>query len=134
MAKIYFNTRDDLTAVDVNEIAVAQANGNYTKIVTRHRREIMVTTGISKVAGALNDIKGDKPLFVRLGRSLIVNHDLLLKIDLQRQTLVLTCDGHDIRVGLPKGTLKTYKDAIVKSIEIQRDGDDNTGDGRQPAL
>lgn len=134
MAKIYFNTRDDLTAVDVNEIAVAQANGNYTKIVTRHRREVTVTTGISKVESALRDIKGDKPVFVRLGRSLIVNHDLLLKVDLQRQMVVLTYDGHDIRVGLPKGTLKTYKDAIVKSIEIQRDGDDYIGYGRQPAV
>lgn len=134
MAKIYFNTRDDLTAVDVNEIAVAQANGNYTKIVTRHRREVTVTTSISKVESALRDVKGDKPVFVRLGRSLIVNHDLLLKVDLQRQMVVLTYDGHDIRVGLPKGTLKTYKDAIVKSIEIQRDGDDYIGYGRQPAV
>lgn len=134
MAKIYFNTRDNLTAIDVNDIAVIQANGNYTKIVTAYRRELMLSSGISKVEGALQAIEGDKPLFIRLGRSLIVNHNLLQRIDLARQMLVLSCQGNDIRVRLPKATLKTYKNAIVKSIDIRNHGNDNTGFGRQPAV
>ena len=44
MAKIYFNTRDELTAVDSEKIAVIQANGNYSKIVTIYRKEIMLTS------------------------------------------------------------------------------------------
>ncbi len=134
MAKIYFNTRDDLTAIDANDIAVIQANGNYTRIVTAYRRELTLSSGISKVEGALRGIGGDKPLFIRLGRSLIVNHNLLRKIDLARQLLVLSCQGNDIRVSLPKATLKTYKNAIVKSIGIRNHGDNNTGHGRQPAV
>lgn len=43
MAKIYFNTRDELTAIDSENIAVIQANGNYSKIVTIYRKEIMLT-------------------------------------------------------------------------------------------
>ena len=49
MAKLFFNTRDELTVVDSEEIAVIQANGNYSKILTIYRKEIMLSSGISKV-------------------------------------------------------------------------------------
>lgn len=48
MAKLFFNTRDELTVVDSEEIAVIQANGNYSKILTIYRKEIMLSSGISR--------------------------------------------------------------------------------------
>ena len=69
MAKIYFNTRDELTAVDSENIAVIQANGNYSKIVTIYRKEIMLTSGITKVEQVLKSVNDTKSRFVRVGRS-----------------------------------------------------------------
>ena len=56
--------------------------------------------------------------FVRLGRSLIVNHRYLYKIDIMKQLVILT-DGskEEIRLNLPKPIVKTYKKAIAMSME-----------------
>lgn len=119
MAKFFFNTRDELTVIDSEEIAVVQANGNYSKVLTIYRREIMLTSGISKVEQVLKNLKEKKSKFVRVGRSLIVNHSFLQKIDLMKQVMVLSGQGNEIKVNVSKKTLKIYKDAIAKSIKIK---------------
>ena len=119
MGKLFFNTRDELTVVDSEEIAVVQANGNYSKVLTIYRREIMLTSGISKVEQVLKNLKEKKSKFVRVGRSLIVNHSFLQKIDLMKQVMVLSGQGNEIKVNVSKKTLKIYKDAIAKSIKIK---------------
>lgn len=119
MAKLFFNTRDELTVVDSEEIAVVQANGNYSKVLTIYRREIMLTSGISKVEQVLKNLKEKKSKFVRVGRSLIVNHSFLQKIDLMKQVMVLSGQGTEIKVNVSKKTLKIYKNAIAKSIKIK---------------
>lgn len=119
MAKLFFNTRDELTVIDSEEIAVVQANGNYSKVLTIYRREIMLTSGISKVEQVLKNLKEKKSKFVRVGRSLIVNHSFLQKIDLMKQVMVLSGQGNAIKVNVSKKTLKIYKDAIAKSIKIK---------------
>jgi hypothetical protein len=53
MAKLYFNTRDELTCLDSELIAVVQASGNYSRVVYITKREIMLTVGISKMEGIL---------------------------------------------------------------------------------
>lgn len=119
MAKLFFNTRDEFTVIDSEEIAVVQANGNYSKVLTIYRREIMLTSGISKVEQVLKNLKEKKSKFVRVGRSLIVNHSFLQKIDLMKQVMVLSGQGNEIKVNVSKKTLKIYKDAIAKSIKIK---------------
>ena len=119
MAKLFFNTRDELTVIDSEEIAVVQANGNYSKVLTIYRREIMLTSGISKVEQVLKNLKEKKSKFVRVGRSLIVNHSFMQKIDLMKQVMVLSGQGNEIKVNVSKKTLKIYKDAIAKSIKIK---------------
>ena len=105
MAKIYFNTRDELTAIDSENIAVVQANGNYSKIVTIYRKEIMLTSGITKV------------------------EEVLIK-----QQMVLSCQGNEIKINVSKKTLKVYKDAIAKSIKIKNNETDSFRNGGESAL
>lgn len=134
MAKIYFNTRDELTAVDSENIAVIQANGNYSKIVTIYRKEIMLTSGITKVEEVLKSVNDTKSRFVRVGRSLVVNHSYLQKIDLIKQQMVLSCQGNEIKINVSKKTLKVYKDAIAKSIKIKNNETDSFRNGGESAL
>lgn len=134
MAKIYFNTRDELTAVDSENIAVIQANGNYSKIVTIYRKEIMLTSGITKVEEVLKSVNDARSRFVRIGRSLVVNHSYLQKIDLIKQQMVLSCQGNEIKINVSKKTLKVYKDAIAKSIKIKNNETDSFRNGGESAL
>ena len=134
MAKIYFNTRDELTAVDSENIAVVQANGNYSKIVTIYRKEIMLTSGITKVEEVLKSVNDARSRFVRIGRSLVVNHSYLQKIDLIKQQMVLSCQGNEIKINVSKKTLKVYKDAIAKSIKIKNNETDSFRNRGESAL
>lgn len=134
MAKIYFNTRDELTAIDSENIAVIQANGNYSKIVTIYRKEIMLTSGITKVEQVLKSTNDARSRFVRIGRSLVVNHSYLQKIDLIKQQMVLSCQGNEIKINVSKKTLKVYKDAIAKSIKIKNNETDSFRNRGESAL
>lgn len=134
MAKIYFNTRDELTAIDSENIAVVQANGNYSKIVTIYRKEIMLTSGITNVEEVLKSVNDTKSRFVRVGRSLVVNHSYLQKIDLMKQQMVLSCQGNEIKINVSKKTLKVYKDAIAKSIKIKNNETDSFRNRGESAL
>lgn len=129
MNKLYFNTRDELTCIDINLVAAVQADGNYSKVIYVTQKEIILTHGISKVEEALKMCNDSRNTFVRLGRSVVINHAFLQKIDLQKSVLVLG-DGqkNEIKLSLPKQVLKTYREAVIKKIEIQgskRYGRDN---------
>lgn len=135
MSKLVFNTRDELIVVNTDLIAVIQANGNYSRIVYMNKRELTLTMGITRVEAAMANVKNKRHKFIRLGRSLIVNHSYLQKIDMLKQQLVLSDGVNDIRVSLSKRMLKSYKDAIVKSLKIKNDGKaNNPGNGGDAAV
>lgn len=121
MAKLYFDTRDELICIDTDLVAVVQANGNYSRAVYITKREIILPHGISKVEEILKEYNNVHSRFVRLGRSIVVNHHFLQKIDVLKQTLILS-DGakNEIRITIPKQILKSYKNATVKSIKIKQ--------------
>ena len=120
MAKLYLNTRDELTCIDASKVAVIQANGNYSRVVYITKRELMVTYGISQLEETLKAYNNKDNRFIRLGRSFIINHAFLQKIDVLKQQIVLSDgDKNEIRVTIPKQILKSYKDAVVKSIQIK---------------
>ncbi len=119
MAKIIFNTRDELIAVDIDGVAVVQADGNYSRIFFINKREINIPMGITKVENALRLSRNKKNKFVRLGRSLIINHLFLQRIDVLKQIITLSDGTEEIRLKVPRNSLKNYKEAIVKSIKIR---------------
>lgn len=120
MAKLFFDTRDELTCIDTDQIAVVQANGNYSRVVYITKREVMLTHGITKLEEILKSYNSKNNRFIRLGRSIIINHSFLHKIDVLKQQLIL-CDGgkNEIRIKIPKQILKSYKNATIKSVQLK---------------
>ena len=118
MAKLYFNSRDEMTCIDTDLIAVVQANGNYSRVIYITKREVMLSHGISRMEEILNANKTPDNRFVRLGRSILVNHRFFYKVDVTRQQVILS-DGtkEEIRLKLPKNIVKTYQKAIALSLE-----------------
>ena len=122
MAKLYFDSRDELTFIDTDLVAVVQANGNYSRVIYITKREVTLTFGISKLEEILKSSNNRKNRFIRLGRSFIINHSFLHKIDVLKQQLILSDgDKNEVRIKLPKLILKSYKTATIKSIQIKED-------------
>lgn len=124
MPKIFFNTRDQLIVVNPDLIAAVQADGNYSRVLYINKREIPLTIGISKLEMTLRHNGGKNNKFVRLGRSFIINHTYLYKIDLQKQQIILS-DGNlqELRLNLSKKQLKPYKEATVDSVVMKNDNE-----------
>lgn len=122
MAKLYFDSRDVLTCIETDMIAAVQANGNYSRVVYITKREVMLTCSITKLETILKSNNSKRNRFIRLGRSFIINHSFLHKIDVLKQQVVLS-DGskNELRITLPKVILKSYKNATTKSIQIKEE-------------
>lgn len=121
MARIYFKTRDTLLSLDLETIALVRAEGNYTRIYYINQHEILLTLGIGRMEQILYESKSSKFHFVRLGRSIIVNHAYFQLIDLQKQILELSDKGRNtVRINIAKPILKSYKEAIEKSVIIEQ--------------
>lgn len=114
MAKIFFNSRDELIAVDFERVAVIQANGNYTRVIYINKHEVMLSMGITKVSETIQKHELPAACFIRIGRSCIINHAFLERIDIARQLIVLTDGaGHEIRLNASKQVLRSYKSSVV---------------------
>ena len=122
MAKLFFDTRDELTCIETDLVAVVQANGNYSRVIYITKREVMLTHGLSNIEEVLKSYNNNKNRFIRLGRSFIINHSYLHKIDVLKQLIILS-DGcqNEIRISIPKQILKSYKKATVKSIHLKEE-------------
>ena len=132
MAKLYFESRDELTCIETDLVAAVQANGNYSRVVYITKKEVMLTYGISKLESILKSYNSKRNRFIRLGRSIIINHSFLQKIDVLKQQLVLSDgDKNDIRITIPKQILKSYKNATIKSIKLKEEQYEDNHSGKR---
>lgn len=122
MAKIFVNNRDELVSIESALVAFVKANGNYCSVYYINKREILLTVSIADIEQKLKRNNNDLDLFVRVGRSFVINQRYVHRINIQRQLLILsngdTADK-DFVIKVSKGLLKRYKDAIVESIKIK---------------
>jgi len=122
MNRIYFNTRDELIAVDFERVAVIHADGNYTRIIYINKREVTLSAGITKVSETLQKHPMLARHFIRISRSCMVNHLFVERIDVLRQLIVLADDtGNEIRVKASKPVLKSYKAAVLNGAHEKKE-------------
>jgi len=121
MAKLFLSNRDTLLCIDVDSIALLKAEGNYTRMYYVNQHETFLSYGIGQLYEILVKTQSDTSHFVRLGRSIIVNHSYLQKIDILKQIIELSDHGRNtVRISIPKNILKSYKSSIEKSIAIKQ--------------
>lgn len=75
--------------------------------------------GISRVEEVIKATQGNHR-FVRLGRSLIVNHALLYRIDVLKGLLILSDGKRELRITASKDMLKNYKNAVAESMKLKK--------------
>ena len=115
---LYFNTRDELYRVDLFTVAYFEADRNYTEVFFTNGMHVMLTTSLLNVEGMLNaeGIRGKIPSFVRLGRSLIVNLDFLLHVNILKQELVVAdmYSTHPYKLSASREALKKLKELYTQ--------------------
>lgn len=120
MARICLNTRDNLVVIDLDKVAVMQADGNYTNVTYIGGQKMMISQNLSKMEDLVKQLspKGFHSGFVRLGRSVIINQSYLYAINTLKGILLLSdFSNHVYRVSVPKPLLKEYKQILKKQYQ-----------------
>ena len=88
---LYFNTRDELIKVKLDKVAYFEADSNYCHVVFIHGEKATLLTSLVNMEQLLSErLKGENPMFVRIGKRYIVNIQYIFQINIPRQRLMLT--------------------------------------------
>ncbi|HCY72887.1 MAG TPA: hypothetical protein DHU75_01770 [Rikenellaceae bacterium] len=108
----------ELVRIPQSSLVYVSAEGNYSYIVTRDGKKHLVTFQLGQIEDAINrQIDNEELLFLRIGRSLIINTEYIYLIDTSKQLLILS-DFHGFQQELTasKEALTKLK-AIIESTK-----------------
>ncbi len=115
---LLFNTRDELTRVNLSHVAYFEADGNYTHIVFANGCKVMLLVSLLQIEHLIDDVlKGQVQPFIRIGKRYIVNSSFIFQINVLKQKLLLA-NFHSPQIF----TLSISKEALknLKELYTQR--------------
>ena len=108
----------ELVRVPADCLMYVSSDGNYSNLVTSDGRSRIVTFQLGQIEDVINDQLGDDGMiFLRLGRSLIINTEYIYLVDVAKQLLILSdFHGSFHELSASKEVLAKLK-AYIESIE-----------------
>lgn len=119
--RIIISKSTELLRVPADCLMYVSSDGNYSNVVTTDGKSRLVTYQLGQIEDAINDQLGDEGMiFLRLGRSLIINTEYIYLVDIARQSLLLSdFRGNVHELSASKEVLTKLK-AYIESIEKTR--------------
>lgn len=117
---LQFSTTMELLRVPADSVVCITADGNYSTIMMADSGTYVLTMQLGHIERRIAEILSeDQNPFIRIGKSLIINHDFITSINPQRQKLILS-DGRTFRkeVTASKEALRMLKEILEKEVEI----------------
>lgn len=95
MPHIVLTKGTELLRIPTDRLMYVSSDGNYSNVVTQDGRSQLVCMQLGQVEDAIgSQTETDGSVFLRVGRSLIINTDYIYLIDTSKQQLVLSdCRG-----------------------------------------
>ena len=106
---IFFNTRDELTRVDLDDVMYASNDGNYINLHLRSGRFITLLASLQNFLQATQSVSGVR--FRRVGRSHIINTAYISQVNCLRKTVRLADDDtcEQVELSVPKEATRQLK-------------------------
>ena len=120
---IIFKTRDELLRVRIFQIAYFEADRSYTHLYLTSGQDFLFTTNLGTIENILqNQLAEFSPLFIRIGKSLIVNRFYILHMNVAKQKLKLGPFGERIfELNVSKDALRGLKESFEKKLLIKQE-------------
>lgn len=114
---IYFNSRDKLLRIDVDNIAYFEGDGNYTNIIMTNKLKSCLSVNLSQMEHILGEQFGDAAgMFMRIGKRFIVNMRYIYQVDIQKQQLIVSdFDNFTYLLPVSKEALRSVKKLIINA-------------------
>lgn len=113
---LFFQTRDELTRVELRKVVFFESDGNYTKICFINGYSTLVLTSLANIEKLLDEKLAGKVLpFIRIGKRYVINSSYIFNINVLRQKLILTdCVNPTVyTLSISKEALKSIKNLYV---------------------
>lgn len=119
--RIIISKGTELLRVPTDCLMYISSDGNYSNVVTTDGKSRLVTYQLGQIEDAISEQLGDEGMmFLRLGRSLIINTEYIYLVDIARQSLLLSdFHGSVHELSASKEVLTKLK-AYIESIEKTR--------------
>ena len=132
-SKVFFNTRDELTKVCLDDVMYVVSDGNYIVLRFKTGRSVTLLASLQNFIQVTEYMKDSR--FVRIGKSHIVNLVYVSQINTLRRTVVLADDDVNGREELivSKEALQTLK-ALILSVPKTAISDFKTSNGNMEAF
>ena len=117
--KILLNSRDEILSIDLDKVIYFMADGNFTRIVLENRLVLTCGIGMGKMEEILAQYisKNPKLLFVRAGKSHIININKIVQLNVLKQQVLLAGDnGLAFTVKVSREAIKGMKQLISKVL------------------
>ena len=117
MNLIFFNSRDQLLRIDMDEIVYFEGDGNLTYIMTANKLKGTVNMNLGKMENLLvTHYAKEARSFLRVGKKFIINMNFIYLINVPKQLLVLSDYQHfAFQVPISKDALKKVKELVLLS-------------------
>ena len=115
---LLFSTSTELIRIPADAVVFISADGNYSSIKMADGGEYILTLQLGQMEKKISEMVDDNDnRFIRIGKSLIVNHDYITFLNPSRQKMILS-DGKTFRheLSASKEALKALKELIEKEI------------------
>ncbi len=115
--RLTFSTSTELVRIAPEGLVYISADGNYCTILMADGEAKLQTIQLGQVENLINEQLGDAGnMFIRIGKSLIINVNYLYNINISQQLLILS-DNRSFKftVKASKESLKQLKDAIERA-------------------
>ncbi len=115
--RLTFSTSTELVRITPEGLVYISADGNYCTILMADGEARLQTMQLGQVENLIDEQLGDAGnMFIRIGKSLIINIDYLYSINVTQQTLILSDNkSFKFTVKASKDSLKQLKDAIERA-------------------
>lgn len=119
--RIIISKGTELLRVPADCLMYVSSDGNYSNVVTIDSKSRLVTYQLGQIEDAINEQLGDEGMiFLRLGRSLIINTEYIYLVDVAKQVLILSnFRGSFHELSASKEVLTKLK-AYIESTERTR--------------
>ena len=117
---IIISTTNELVRVYLERIVYISSDGNYSMMVLHDKSEHLFSFNLSHFQQIIEkQMKTEASLFIRIGKSLIINREYIYKINLGKQSLVLSDMKieHTFVLSASREALKQLKSLLEKEIE-----------------
>jgi len=113
---LLFKTRDEALRVRLSDIAYFTADRNYTKLHLIHGQCFIFATNLGVMEQSLKkQLEGNTPIFIRIGKSHIINKLYILHINIPKQKLKLGPFGSStVDIHVSKEALRNLKELMEK--------------------